>query len=1214
MVALTAGLRRSLLLVVCVGSMLVLLPGVAGGEPTKLPDPLETGPYAVERLDPFRAGLVTLQEPLSTGGAATGANESITLQARGVMYWPHEKPGRSPIILLVHGNHGSCDEGSAPACTIFKRNDEGYAYLGENLASWGYTVLSLDQDQLISRQDSKFGKGMHARRLLIMALLDALHEADESGLPENENSNIGEKLKGKLDFTRIGLMGHSRGGDAVSSFIEYDRMRPTGRRYPLRGVISLAPVDYERHAPYGVPYMTVFGSCDGDVSNLQGARLFERSQYIEDPYPRIQSEQLGGDHNFYNTVWFADADDASATDVACHTEDPGKASATPHSIRLSGQAGTGPTEDYVINNSEKLNPEVNTRISGSPARMGDQEKLGLAMMSAFFRRYVGGEGAMEPYLTGELIHEGKPEVAPSACPTSPSGTRVPCIDRVSNTFFSPPDERLDVIRPDTQHPLTESALGTRLAGSGFSNPYLAGGGVTPVPPTTPEGFDWCNPDPLQSEPGQLGVSGNPLAAKPCPMPAAAALGGQNGTREKAPVNGSYGRQLSLAWEEPVSKTGKPATLTTAIPTTKGNISGYKQLALGAAVNFFDPRNPARGAEGEWNPDAAKQDFTIALTDAAGHVATVKAGEQRYGNALDQTLGSTTARVHVILNEIGVPLEDFAKQGVNLKRVRKLELRFGEAGTPQSGSIQVADVRFQESTNGTGVLLDSTAPNAGPAEGPPTSGPNPIKELEAFPRAPASLALPNVTTEPGSNTWTVDDDKAQCPNAEFSKIQDAIEYAAPWDTIVVCGGVYEESSTPVNSLPNPVQSGAMNGLTITKPLKIVGAGASQVKIRPAPSLGASLAGSQPFLRDGGGNVVTISRQSLGSSDFIENFVDISGVTIESPNAYVEAGVSFFNTSGRISDSVIGPFKQPASAEELAAKPYGWGVLESNSLIGTGLGSVERQVTVADSLIAGYQAGGILFDDARGADGTPSTEEPSGINEKGYVEGTVVTGQGASTLVPQTGVEYHAGAGGFVDHSKVTGNLFSPDKRRSVGILFAGADNALSDVVDSALSGNGYGVFNANIANNAVSSGPALVATSNYWGTGGKPVEGESTSGKEGISGGGSVVYLPVRKSTPSIAAVPGAIKDHRPTGSIDGPGTGELVKEGEAVSVVVRTHDDFGIASVSLTANGTPVASATEGPYVFTWTAPAAKGSVALKATITDSSGQVVTSETHVTVK
>ena len=96
-------------------------------------------------------------------------------------------------------------------------------------------------------------------------------------------------------------------------------------------MISLAPVDYERRAPYGVPYLTILAYCDGDVSNLQGARFFERSQYIQpgDPFPRIQMSVLGANHNWFNSVWFADGDDAGGTDAACATSQP-------NNIRLSG--------------------------------------------------------------------------------------------------------------------------------------------------------------------------------------------------------------------------------------------------------------------------------------------------------------------------------------------------------------------------------------------------------------------------------------------------------------------------------------------------------------------------------------------------------------------------------------------------------------------------------------------------------------------------------------------------------------------------------------------------------------------------------------------------------------------------------------------------------------------------------------------------------------
>ena len=107
------------------------------------------GPYTATTLDPFRAGTVDLQEPNAAGGAPTGSAAAATLQIRGSLYYPANRSTASPIIVLVHGNHASCDSGSAPNCTAFKRNDRGYAYLGENLATWGYTVMSLDQDQLI---------------------------------------------------------------------------------------------------------------------------------------------------------------------------------------------------------------------------------------------------------------------------------------------------------------------------------------------------------------------------------------------------------------------------------------------------------------------------------------------------------------------------------------------------------------------------------------------------------------------------------------------------------------------------------------------------------------------------------------------------------------------------------------------------------------------------------------------------------------------------------------------------------------------------------------------------------------------------------------------------------------------------------------------------------------------------------------------------------
>src|SRR4029453_12446690 len=125
--------------------------------------------------------------PNAGGGATTGQAAAATVQIRGSLYYPANRSTASPIIVLVHGNHGSCDSGSAPNCTVFKRNDRGYAYLGENLATWGYTVVSLDQDQLIFYQDG-LARGMHQRRLLIASVLDAFYKANQEPLTADGNT------------------------------------------------------------------------------------------------------------------------------------------------------------------------------------------------------------------------------------------------------------------------------------------------------------------------------------------------------------------------------------------------------------------------------------------------------------------------------------------------------------------------------------------------------------------------------------------------------------------------------------------------------------------------------------------------------------------------------------------------------------------------------------------------------------------------------------------------------------------------------------------------------------------------------------------------------------------------------------------------------------------------------------------------------------------
>jgi parallel beta-helix repeat protein len=48
-----------------------------------------------------------------------------------------------------------------------------------------------------------------------------------------------------------------------------------------------------------------------------------------------------------------------------------------------------------------------------------------------------------------------------------------------------------------------------------------------------------------------------------------------------------------------------------------------------------------------------------------------------------------------------------------------------------------------------------------------------------------------TTRAGTTVWVVDNDRADCPRADFTMIQAAVAAASPGDTILVCAGTYLE---------------------------------------------------------------------------------------------------------------------------------------------------------------------------------------------------------------------------------------------------------------------------------------------------------------------------------------------------------------------------------------------------------------------------------------
>src|SRR5690349_1637943 len=71
-----------------------------------------------------------------------------------------------------------------------------------------------------------------------------------------------------------------------------------------------------------------------------------------------------------------------------------------------------------------------------------------------------------------------------------------------------------------------------------------------------------------------------------------------------------------------------------------------------------------------------------------------------------------------------------------------------------------------------------------------------------------LVWPGTAVPARGATLVVDDDKVECPNAGFTRIQDAVDAASPGDTIHVCKGIYVEQVAIRKPLTIDADNGAI----------------------------------------------------------------------------------------------------------------------------------------------------------------------------------------------------------------------------------------------------------------------------------------------------------------------------------------------------------------------------------------------------------------------
>jgi dienelactone hydrolase len=275
--------------------------------------PLEEGPFQVASLYygsgadknrpeyrdsvAFTTEHVDASKLVSLGNRAKSRNDywgfepdSFPLNAR---VWYPQGEGPFPLVLVVHGNHNMKDF-----------SDPGYEYLGRHLASRGFILASLDMNFINGTSGENDGRGW-----LFLKHIEAWETFN--GDPENPFHRL-------VDMANIGIIGHSRGGEAVSHAVTFNPLE----HYPddanltwdfgfhIRAAVAIAPVDGQyrptsRLAPVeNVNYLVFHGTHDGDVSSFSGLRTYKRVRFTDgEPHFKAAVYVHRANHGQWNTVW-----------------------------------------------------------------------------------------------------------------------------------------------------------------------------------------------------------------------------------------------------------------------------------------------------------------------------------------------------------------------------------------------------------------------------------------------------------------------------------------------------------------------------------------------------------------------------------------------------------------------------------------------------------------------------------------------------------------------------------------------------------------------------------------------------------------------------------------------------------------------------------------------------------------------------------------------
>ncbi|MFD0972936.1 alpha/beta hydrolase [Plantactinospora endophytica] len=285
---------------------------------------------------------------------------AVPVEMRGYVVAPQGTSGQRPLVLILHGRHPTCYQGTAEPTTVWPcpsgwnplPSHRGYERIQQVLASQGYVTVSISANAVNAQDGSGLppqDAGAQARSSLVRLHLGRWADWAGSGRPGAPDVVRSAPVP---NMSNVLLVGHSRGGEGVSRAAVDSLTRPPAAQdgapgtvsWQIRGLALIAPSIYSHNPAPDVPSVTILPSCDGDLSDLQGQMYADATRGVGRGFALHGVVfALGANHNYFNTEWTPGLSVAKSWDDYPSPHDPICRTAAPTRLTPVQQQNVGAT-------------------------------------------------------------------------------------------------------------------------------------------------------------------------------------------------------------------------------------------------------------------------------------------------------------------------------------------------------------------------------------------------------------------------------------------------------------------------------------------------------------------------------------------------------------------------------------------------------------------------------------------------------------------------------------------------------------------------------------------------------------------------------------------------------------------------------------------------------------------------------------------------------